>query len=129
MPTAMLPSPSRRIHSWLAVYFRSSGTFMRTPLELFASLREQRLAVARERRLHDARRQFPVANDDAHRITLRDASGDSRQSDRAAERRSERAARDLAVARRRAHDLVRAQHAALVEQQQADLPPRGRVRL
>ena len=59
---------------------------------------------------------------DQRRVTVvarRDARRQARERDRLVERRAEGAARDLAVAVRGAHLLVRAQHAALVGQQRA----------
>src|SRR5258708_9938085 len=80
---------------------------------------DEDFSVADERRLHHAGGELLVAHVDVNRVAGRDAKGQAREPDRLRERRREGAARDLAFARAGFYLLVRAQHAAAVQQQQA----------
>src|SRR4029453_6056991 len=103
---------------------RFLGTFIATPVD-WKNPRprgtvlspNQRLAVSCERRLHHSCCELAVAYHDLDGIALRDARRQPRKRNRLAERRTERSTRDLAVSLCRPHDLVRAQDAALVDQQ------------
>src|SRR5687767_6625621 len=104
MPTSTVPSPRRRIHSCDLVYFRSLGTLLMTWFS-----RKEGLAIANERRLHDARVEQLAADVDLDALAA--GRGHPRQADRAFERRRERAAGQLALAHARGdHFLVAAQH-------------------
>src|SRR4051794_32473581 len=110
-----MPSPSRRTHSWSDVYIRSAGTF----IERFSAvdgLRNECATIAHERRLHDARAQTLVAHEHFDLIARRNAGGHARKCDRLAERGRKRAAGDLTFASDRLYALMRAQHAASIEQ-------------
>src|ERR1700675_5089803 len=52
IPTARFPSALVRTHSWLSVYLRSAGTFMKTLLGL-----DEDFSIACKRRLYGARAQ------------------------------------------------------------------------
>src|SRR5260221_4030572 len=118
MPTVRVPSASVRIHSWLAVYLKSAGTFMsESPVVSF----NEYLAVTNERRLDDARGELFVADVDAHALARGDTHRQSRERDRCAERRRKGAAGDFAVAAVAAHMLVAAEHPSFVDKQQANL--------
>src|SRR5215470_10182067 len=110
MPIVTVPSGSARIHSWLSAYFRSLGTFMRSPGLVRST--HQHLAVARERRLHHFRGEHLVAHCYLYRIADGDVARHARERDRLAERGAERSTRDLAFAVRGVHFLVRAEHPA-----------------
>src|SRR6516165_3685209 len=81
--------------------------------------RHQRFAVARERQLHDPCGKLAVAHEYAHHLARCDTRRQTRERDRLVEGWAERAARDLAIAAIGAHRLMRAQHAALVDQHEA----------
>src|SRR5439155_15915241 len=118
MPTVRVPSSSVRIHSWLAVYLKSAGTFIsESPVVSF----NENLAVTNERRLDDTRGKLFVPDVDAHAPARRDTHRQSRERDRCAKRWREGAAGDFAVAAVAANVLVAAQDAASVDKQQADL--------
>src|SRR5262245_59789744 len=86
------------------------------------------LAVAHERRPDDARRQRLAADLDRDRAVR--GRRHAREADGALERRRERAAGHLALARAaRAHALVRAEHAALLEQEADELALHARLAL
>src|SRR5664279_4468544 len=103
MPMVSVPSASVRIHSWLAVYFRSEGTFIGdSPV---TSLNEA-LAVAHEGQLDHASNEFLVANEHAHLVARRDTNRQPRQRYGCGQSRRKRAAGDLAIAQRRMDMLV-----------------------
>ncbi len=83
------------------------------------AVRNQRLAVAHERIFHDAGGQQLAANIDFDAVARRHRH--TREADGFLHGRRERAAGELAVARRSGDALMTAQHAALVENQTDEL--------
>src|SRR5918995_1698032 len=125
MPTSTLPSGSVRTHSWLFVYRSSAGMSL---ISFSVSKFDQTLAVAHERRLDDAGGEALAADVDFD-LPCR-GSRQAREADRALEGRRERAAGHLTRAgAARVHGLVRAQHAAVFEQQADQLAGRARCPL
>src|SRR5258708_7733199 len=91
MPTAIVPSPSLRIHSCVVVYLSWEGTFIGFSSGSF----DEDLSIAHERRLDHARGHPAVANLDLDGVADGDADRHPRERDRRTERRRERSARDL----------------------------------
>src|ERR1700730_4002536 len=140
MPTVSVPSASVRTHSCDSVYFRSAGMLIGCSCACDASMTEKRggralrlgavrsagehLAVAHERQFYHACGKRLVADLHLNDFARLDALRHARERDRFLHGRRERAARDFAVAVRREHLLVRAQHAArlavFLVQDQAD---------
>src|SRR6516164_9862183 len=116
MPIVSVPSDSRRTHSWLSVERKASRTIMKSP----SSSGHQDLAVADKRRLDDARRKLLVADRDLDGIADSRRRGQACERDRALEGRRKCSARDLAVARRRANHLMRAEHTARIDKEQTE---------
>src|SRR5215831_1288722 len=71
IPMVTLPSASALIHSWLAVYFKSAGTF----IALSRWLRNEDLPLTHERGLGHPRRELLLANLHAQRGALCNACG------------------------------------------------------
>src|SRR5450432_393018 len=117
MPIVSVPSSPTRIHSWLAVYFKSAGTFMSEPPVVSFN---ENLAVTNERRLDDARGKLPVPDVNAHGVAGRDSNRHPRKRNRHAQRRGKRAAGDFAVAGIAAHGLMTAQDTTFVDEQQTE---------
>src|SRR5450432_3041467 len=111
MPIVSVPSSPTRIHSWLAVYFKSAGTFMsESPVVSF----NENLAVTDERRLDDARGKLPFPDVDAHGGAGRDTDRQPRERDRRAQCRGKGAAGDFAITGIAAHTLMTAQDTPFV---------------
>src|SRR5215831_12526077 len=79
IPMVTLPSASALIHSWLAVYFTSAGTFI--PLSRW--LINEDLSLNQERGLGHPRRELLLANLHAQRGALCNACGHTSECDRA----------------------------------------------
>src|ERR1700741_1153262 len=79
---------------------------------------DEYLAVAHERRLHHARAERLVADEDVDGVSDRDTHGQACERYRLADRGREGAAGDLALALRGANFLVGAQHAAGIGEQE-----------
>src|SRR4030095_782951 len=109
MPMVTVPSLSTRAHSWESRYLRLLGME-----DMAVTCLDQCFAIAHERILHDARGEELAADIDLNLLAGRRRH--ARETNRALQRRRERAAGHLACAAT-GHDdfLMTAQHAALFE--------------
>src|SRR5579862_4329793 len=124
MPISTLPSPSARTHSCDLVYLRSAGTLlMGNPWLLGNPSGHEGLAVAYERRLDESGIQQLATDVYLHALGCR--GWNTREGDRALERRGEGSAGDLAFAcAGRKHFLVTAQNPAVLQEQPDELGSR-----